>query len=226
MDPNNFLLSRECTTLGKFAPHCRYIWRQFFLYIYLLLHLEVLTPTLTVSKIYQYREEETLLKVTYFRRNRSHCLFHRFCFSGHFIWFSRSGGRWVVGEGRYVGQNKVNSINIPDHSIYSLPFCSFLTFSSYISPSDAIQYNSTYFSSSTLKFIFLTQSGKTGLQIMMTQLGSHFKTHAYIFLGPRGPLRTPSFVRPFVRSFARPRQKSRSHLKPYKSSQDHARPLI
>ena len=38
------------------------------------------------------------------------------------------------------------------------------------------------------------------------------------FLGPWGPLRTPSF--------ARPRQKSRSHLKPYKSSQDHARPLI
>ena len=42
------------------------------------------------------------------------------------------------------------------------------------------------------------------------------------FLGPRGPLRTPSFARPPVR----PRQKSRSHLKPYKSSQDHARPLI
>ena len=42
------------------------------------------------------------------------------------------------------------------------------------------------------------------------------------FLGPRGPLRTPSFARPF----ARPRQKSKSPLEPYKSSQDHARPPI
>ena len=42
------------------------------------------------------------------------------------------------------------------------------------------------------------------------------------FLGPRGPLGTPSFVRPSVR----PRQKSKSPLKPYKSSKDHARPLI
>ena len=42
------------------------------------------------------------------------------------------------------------------------------------------------------------------------------------FLGPRGPLRTPSFVRPSVR----PRQKSKSPLKPYKSPQDHVRPLI
>ena len=40
------------------------------------------------------------------------------------------------------------------------------------------------------------------------------------FLGPRGPLRTPSFVR----SPVCPRQKSKSPLKPYKSPQDHARP--
>ena len=42
------------------------------------------------------------------------------------------------------------------------------------------------------------------------------------FLGLRGPLRTPSFVRLFFRL----RQKSKSHLKAYTSSQDHARPLI
>ena len=45
------------------------------------------------------------------------------------------------------------------------------------------------------------------------------------FLGPRGPLRTPSFVRPSARPPV-PRQKSKSPPKPYKSSQDHARPLI
>ena len=46
------------------------------------------------------------------------------------------------------------------------------------------------------------------------------------FLGPRGPLRTPSSVCPFVRSSVRPRQKSESPLEPYKSSQDHAGPLL
>ena len=46
------------------------------------------------------------------------------------------------------------------------------------------------------------------------------------FLGPRGPLGTPSSVRSFVRPFVRPRQKYKSHLKPFKSSKDHARPLI
>ena len=35
-----------------------------------------------------------------------------------------------------------------------------------------------------------------------------------LFLGPRGPLGTPSFVRSFVRPSACPRQKSKSHLKP------------
>ena len=33
-------------------------------------------------------------------------------------------------------------------------------------------------------------------------------------------------IRPFVRPSVRPRQKSKSPLEPYKSSQDHARPLI
>ena len=42
------------------------------------------------------------------------------------------------------------------------------------------------------------------------------------FLGPRGPLRIPSFVRPPVF----PQEKSKSQLKPYRSSQDHVRPLI
>ena len=41
-------------------------------------------------------------------------------------------------------------------------------------------------------------------------------------LGPRGPLGTPSLVRPL----ARPRQKSKSHQKPCRSSQAHVRPLI
>ena len=41
------------------------------------------------------------------------------------------------------------------------------------------------------------------------------------FLGPRGPLRVPSSVSPLV-----PQEKSKSPLKPYKSSKDHARPLI
>ena len=100
------------------------------------LHLEVLTPTATASKIYQYHVS---------------CII--FCISEDYLLslnnISRSGGRWVVGEGRYVGQTKVNSINIPAHSILfysiqSLSFCSFHTFSSYIS---LIQYNfkSKYF---------------------------------------------------------------------------------
>ena len=42
------------------------------------------------------------------------------------------------------------------------------------------------------------------------------------FLGPRGPLGTPLSARPSVR----PQEKSESPLKPYKSSQDHARHLI
>ena len=42
------------------------------------------------------------------------------------------------------------------------------------------------------------------------------------FLGPRGPLRTPSSARPFVRPS---RQKSRSPLQPNKSSQDHRQPI-
>ena len=46
------------------------------------------------------------------------------------------------------------------------------------------------------------------------------------FLGPRGPLGTPSSVRSFVRPSARPQEKSKSPPKPYKSSKDHARPLI
>ena len=46
------------------------------------------------------------------------------------------------------------------------------------------------------------------------------------FLGPRGPLGTPSFVRSSVRPPARPQEKPKSPLKPYKSSKDHARPLI
>ena len=47
----------------------------------------------------------------------------------------------------------------------------------------------------------------------------------HLFLGPRGPLGTPLSVRSSVRSSVCPRQKSKSHLKPYKSSQAHARPL-
>ena len=43
-----------------------------------------------------------------------------------------------------------------------------------------------------------------------------------LFLGPRGPLRIPSFVR----SSVFPQEKSKSQLKPYRSSQDHVRPFI
>ena len=49
-----------------------------------------------------------------------------------------------------------------------------------------------------------------------------WKINCAQFLGLRGPLGTPLFAR----SFARPRQKSKSPPEPYKSSQDHARPLI
>ena len=47
-----------------------------------------------------------------------------------------------------------------------------------------------------------------------------FFLHVITFLGPRGPLRTPSFVRPPV-----PRQKSKSPPTPYKSSQDTCQPI-
>ena len=45
-----------------------------------------------------------------------------------------------------------------------------------------------------------------------------------LFLGPRGPLRTPSSVRPSARPSRA--KNSKSPLKPYKASQDLARPLI
>ena len=44
------------------------------------------------------------------------------------------------------------------------------------------------------------------------------------FLGPRGPLRTPSSVRPSARPSRT--KNSKSPLKPYKAYQDLARPLI
>ena len=47
--------------------------------------------------------------------------------------------------------------------------------------------------------------------------------HQEVFLSPRSFL---EHLRSFVRSFARPQEKSKSHLQPYKSSKEHARPLI